>query len=195
LLLCTPCSPVPIATSLHRPCPQSLRTTVRLVLSLKQFSCILETYANSHIVYSSTHTPHKNYLPHIPHNFNEHRLLMEMDLFWKQSTNDTETRFCPDGEGAWTAVQTLIAFLVTNILAHAATIRFPAGSSTATMVLHVIDAILLPVIAGDSAFHAIGRLLIWLKWSYRERHKARLDRKPLGRHLSVQRAILRSDCL
>lgn len=117
---------------------------------------------------------------------------MATDIFWKRSTNDTETRFCPDGGGGWSAARTLIAFLVTNILAHAATIRFPAGSNTASMVRRVIAAILLPVTAGDSAFHAIGRWLSWLTWSRAERHK---EGKSQEKHLSLRRGLLRGDNL
>jgi hypothetical protein len=86
---------------------------------------------------------------------------MSPNVAWKRGDNVTDTVFCKDGGGTWPASQALIVFLVTNILAHAATIRIPAGSNTSTTVLLIIGAILLPVIAGDSAFRSLGR---WLKW-------------------------------
>jgi hypothetical protein len=70
---------------------------------------------------------------------------------------DATVGFCPDGGGTWPAVQTLIVFLITNIIAHAATIQIAAGSDTKSRVKRVMNAILLPVSAGDSAFHSLGR--------------------------------------
>jgi len=79
-------------------------------------------------------------------------------------SNSTSAGFCPNGGGAWVATQMWIAFLVTNILAHAATIRPSAGSNTGSTVRRVIATIFIPVTAGDSAFRALGR---WLVWFYR----------------------------
>jgi hypothetical protein len=76
--------------------------------------------------------------------------------------NTTAAGFCPDGGGAWPATQALIVFLVTNIFAHAATIRPSPGSNNASTVRRVIAAIFLPVTAGDSAFRALGRWIMWL---------------------------------
>jgi hypothetical protein len=100
--------------------------------------------------------------------------LMSSNIAWKRTENGTDTPFCEGGGGTWAATQSLIVFLVTNILAHAATIRIPAGSNTSTTVLLIIGAILLPVMAGDSAFHSLGR---WLKWCYtRDRKRTSLVR-------------------
>lgn len=100
--------------------------------------------------------------------------VMSSNVAWKRSENGTDMSFCEGGGGTWSASQALIVFLVTNILAHAATIRIPAGSNTSTTVLLIIGAILLPVTAGDSAFRSLGR---WLKWCYtRDRKRTSLVR-------------------
>jgi hypothetical protein len=65
--------------------------------------------------------------------------------------------FCPDGGGAWPAIQAFVTFLVTNVIAHAATIHFPSGLDSASKILAIIYSIFLPVFAGDRAFHSINR--------------------------------------
>lgn len=75
-----------------------------------------------------------------------------------QSTNssiDTPTTFC--GGGTWTAVQSLIAFVVTNIIAHAATTLLPNGGDRYLNAVSVLKALILPVNAGDYAFHLLSR--------------------------------------
>ena len=74
------------------------------------------------------------------------------------------TGFCAKGGGAWPAIQGLIEFLATNILAHAATIRIPAGSNMEDSFRRVVTALVLPVSAGDAAFRALGRWMgRWMK--------------------------------
>jgi len=58
--------------------------------------------------------------------------------------------------GVWPAVQSLVAFLVTNIFAHAATIYLPAGAGKVASLRTILGAILIPVLAGDYAFHILG---------------------------------------
>lgn len=73
-----------------------------------------------------------------------------------------DTGFCAGGGGLWPAIQTFIEFFATNILAHAATIRVPAGTNLQDSFRRVITALFLPVSAGDPAFRALGR---WFsKW-------------------------------
>src|SRR5215472_9202749 len=109
--------------------------------------------------------------------------MMETDTFWKRTTNDTDLgSFCPDSGGGWGAARTLLGFLVSNILAHAATIRFPAGANTASMVRRVIAAILLPVTAGDQAFRALGRWIARLRWSRREMRLRKAGGNAPGAH-------------
>lgn len=90
---------------------------------------------------------------------------MSPNVFLEESNNNTALNntvhgFCSGGGGIWPAVQALIAFLTTNIIAHAATIYLPPGSDTSLSVFTVFQALLLPVNAGDYAFHAIGR---WIR--------------------------------
>jgi len=85
---------------------------------------------------------------------------MAGSVIWQRSINDTDdgtASFCAAGGGASAAAQSLFAFLVTNIFAHAATILIPVGANKVDTGLRVIAAILLPVFAGDHAFHSIGR--------------------------------------
>ena len=85
--------------------------------------------------------------------------LNESIFMWRRdtSTNSSTGGFCPYGGGTWPAVQTIIIFLITNVLSHAATIQIAAGSDKKRSVQRVMNAVLLPVSAGDSAFHSIGR--------------------------------------
>jgi hypothetical protein len=115
---------------------------------------------------------------------------MHPSSVWKRDNATTVGKFCPDGPdggGAWAAAQALIAFLVANILAHAATIRIRAGSKTASIVRHVIAAILLPVTAGDYAFRALGR---WATWMFRHR-----DPGPSLKQAVKQKEFIRGDTL
>src|SRR5438552_2408512 len=73
------------------------------------------------------------------------------------TSNDTSTSFCSAAGGTWPAVQSLVAFLVTNIFAHAATIYITNGAQPLLMVWEVFTALLLPVNAGDRAFHVLIR--------------------------------------
>jgi hypothetical protein len=57
--------------------------------------------------------------------------------------------FCPAPGGTWQAVQNLIAFLVANIFAHAATIYLTNGAQLMLSVFEVFTALLLPVNAGN----------------------------------------------
>jgi hypothetical protein len=69
----------------------------------------------------------------------------------------TSTSFCPGGGGPWPVIQAFVAFLVTNIFAHAATIHLPSGLDSLSTILAIIYSIFLPVFAGDRAFHSINR--------------------------------------
>jgi hypothetical protein len=73
------------------------------------------------------------------------------------STNDTNTSFCAEGGGTWPAIQSLIVFLGTNMIAHAATIRVPAGSDKTGNLRRVLAAIFNPIYAGNFAFRLFGR--------------------------------------
>lgn len=78
------------------------------------------------------------------------------------------TGFCYYDGGTWPATQALIAFVVTNIIAHAATIRLPAGANRPSIMLRILAAIVQPVTAGDVAFRALWR------WATRWRNPRRL---------------------
>ena len=65
------------------------------------------------------------------------------------------SNFCESG--LWPAVQSLVVFIVTNILTHAASIHLPAGADPRTTTLSIFGAIIAPVALGDNAFHIIGR--------------------------------------
>ena len=78
------------------------------------------------------------------------------------------TGFCYYDGGTWPATQALIAFVVTNIIAHAATIRLPAGANRSSIMLRILAAIVQPVTAGDVAFRALWR------WATRWRNPRRL---------------------
>lgn len=71
--------------------------------------------------------------------------------------NGTTNSFCAAGGGVWSATQALIVFLVTNIIAHAATIYLANGSDAWLAVKSVFQALLLPVNAGDQALNAVSR--------------------------------------
>jgi len=73
------------------------------------------------------------------------------------TTNTTATGFCSTKDGLWPAVQALIAFLTTNIFAHAATLYLAPGADLSLIVFSAFQAILLPVSAGDYATHVLGR--------------------------------------
>lgn len=74
------------------------------------------------------------------------------------------TGLCAKGGGVWSVTQALIEFLATNILAHAATIRIPAGTNMEDSFRRVVTALVLPVSAGDAAFRALGRWTgCWIK--------------------------------
>jgi hypothetical protein len=92
---------------------------------------------------------------------------MTVHLLARQSrnvtSNSTNQPFCGGGDELWGAVQALIAFLVTNILAHAASIYLANGSDVLLSTWSVFHALLLPVNAGDRAFHAIGRWITKLR--------------------------------
>ena len=75
--------------------------------------------------------------------------------------NATSTGLCSSRGGIWPAVQGLLGFLVTNIFAHAATIYLAPGTDLEKTIWMVYQALLLPVKAGDGAFHALGRW--WLR--------------------------------
>jgi hypothetical protein len=81
------------------------------------------------------------------------------------STNATE--FCQVGN--WNATQTLIAFLGTNIIAHAATVRLPAGASRGFKMFSIVVVILQPVFAGEVALHSVSRW--WKRWRQRWRQE------------------------
>ena len=72
------------------------------------------------------------------------------------ATNVTTTGFCSTKGGLWPAVQALIAFLTTNIFAHAATLYLAPGADLSLIVFSAFQAILLPVSAGDYAIHVLG---------------------------------------
>jgi hypothetical protein len=86
---------------------------------------------------------------------------MTNNLLWQRdniTANSTEIlSFCASEGGAWPAFQALVAFMVTNIFAHAATIYVTNGSDPTLTFWSVFCALLAPVYAGDRAFHAIGR--------------------------------------
>jgi hypothetical protein len=65
------------------------------------------------------------------------------------------TDFCPNG--LWPSIQSLVAFLTTNVFAHAASIHLRAGADVRVITYTVIAAILVPTSLGDSAFHIISR--------------------------------------
>src|SRR5271169_6523623 len=86
---------------------------------------------------------------------------------WERSdnfTNSTESSFCVDGGGTWQAIESLVTFLGCNMIAHAATIRVPAGSDASSNVRRVIAAVFSPIYAGNFAFRLLGR------WWTRERY-------------------------
>jgi hypothetical protein len=63
--------------------------------------------------------------------------------------------FCAGGLGP--AIQSFVVFLITNIFAHAASIRLPSGTDTKGAVLKTFSAVFIPVYLGDHAFHIFGR--------------------------------------
>ena len=83
-----------------------------------------------------------------------------MPLWKAESFTPNSTQpFCANIGGKWPATQNLIAFLTTNIFAHAATIYLSNGSDAYLTVKSVYSALLWPVNAGDRAFHVLGRYL------------------------------------
>jgi hypothetical protein len=88
---------------------------------------------------------------------------MPPNILWERSVNVTSSStadgFCSQGDGLWRAVQALITFLTTNIIAHAATLYLQPGADTSLTIFSVFQALLLPVNAGDFAFHVIGRYI------------------------------------
>jgi hypothetical protein len=80
-------------------------------------------------------------------------LMMKRD----NTTNTTTTEFCATAGGIWPAVQSLIAFFVTNIFAHAATTVLANGADTLLTMLSLAQALFLPVNAGDRAFYILSR--------------------------------------
>ena len=66
---------------------------------------------------------------------------------------------CSVGGGLWPTLEAFVSFLVTNIVAHAATIHLPTGLDTASNVRAVLASIFMPVFSGDRAFHSINRWL------------------------------------
>ena len=63
--------------------------------------------------------------------------------------------FCPSG--LWPAVQSLVAFLATNVFAHAASIHLPPGTDARVAVISIISAIITPFALGSNAFGVIDR--------------------------------------
>ena len=63
--------------------------------------------------------------------------------------------FCPSG--LWPAVQALIAFLVSNVFAHAASIHLPEGADARTALIAILSAIVTPFALGSNAFRVIDR--------------------------------------
>lgn len=78
-------------------------------------------------------------------------------------SNSTATPFCAAAGGTWPAVQALIAFLITNIFAHAATIRLPPGANTRHILRIVFGTFLHPIYGGSLTFDALHRWLTRFK--------------------------------
>jgi hypothetical protein len=72
-------------------------------------------------------------------------------------SRDSNSSLCAAGGGLWPTLEAFVTFLVTNIVAHAATIHLPVGVDTVTNVQAVLAAIFMPVFAGDRAFNSINR--------------------------------------
>ena len=64
---------------------------------------------------------------------------------------------CPKSGGTWPAVQTFVAFLLTNIFAHAATSRTSTGAKKLETLLTFVAALFVPVLAGRNAFILLTR--------------------------------------
>jgi hypothetical protein len=69
---------------------------------------------------------------------------------------------CPEG-GVWAATQAFVTFIVTNVFAHAATLRAPAGTSPSQLGIFVTIVILHPILGGTLAFFVLGRYISRLK--------------------------------
>src|SRR5579862_4928251 len=86
---------------------------------------------------------------------------------WNRSGNSTAAattdQFCAAAGGIWPAIQALLTFYATNIIAHAATLHLRPGVSWKDNVRAVFRAVVEPVTAGEVAFSAIGRWLIRLR--------------------------------
>jgi len=61
--------------------------------------------------------------------------------------------FCQSG--LWPSVQSLVVFLVTNVLANAASMHLPAAADTPTITLFVFGAIIARVMLGANAFRVM----------------------------------------
>jgi len=74
------------------------------------------------------------------------------------SANATSnSSLCYEAGGLWPAIEAFIAFLVTNIIAHAASIFFPEGWDLVINVKAILSSIFVPIFAGDTAFHSLNR--------------------------------------
>jgi hypothetical protein len=73
--------------------------------------------------------------------------------------------YCPNS--IWPAVESFVAFLVSNIFAHAASIYLPAGADARTTLIAILSAIVTPFALGSSAFNVIDRAR--KRFSYRLR--------------------------
>jgi hypothetical protein len=73
--------------------------------------------------------------------------------------------FCPSG--LWPAVQGLVAFLISNVFSHAASIHLVPGADARTALITILSAIVTPFAMGSHAFGVVDRAR--RRFSYRLR--------------------------
>jgi len=73
------------------------------------------------------------------------------------ATSSDTSSLCSLSGGLWPAIEAFISFLVTNIIAHAASVFFPEGWDLFSNVKAILSSIFMPIFAGDTAFHSLNR--------------------------------------